>query len=213
MIENIDERFKIGASHTIGSHLLPGAPIESIHTMVKQRIKITLAPCSEVLKAIKEKKLDLGFIESPLFDKHLKYTLWREDEMVLCAKKQLPKVLSKEDLKYCRIICHEKGSQERAFIEEFFKTQEISLDDFDASSQVSNATAIIQSIKWSSPLAPITAVAIVSKMAIEYELKYDDLYSSSINNQSLYKKLYIVYREDSNYSEVISQIVEELLKL
>ncbi|MCH9740297.1 MAG: hypothetical protein K0U38_05605, partial [Epsilonproteobacteria bacterium] len=133
-------------------------------------------------------------------------------EMVLCSKKQLPPTLYQKDLNLCRLVCNESGSEEREFIEDFLENQELSLHDFNAISEVNNPTAIIQSIKWSKPHAPITAVAIVSKMAIEYELKYNDLYTSSINNQAIVKKFYIIYREESEHIEVINNIVEELLK-
>ena len=212
MSDSAENRFNIGASHTIGSHLLPGSPIDTIHQKVDQKIKLTLAPCNEIVKALKEKKLDLGFIESPLFDEELTHVSWLEDEMVLCSKKQLPPMLYKKDLNHCRIVCDEKGSEERAFIEDFLEKQLLSLDDFDAISEVNNPTAIIQSIKWSKPHAPITAVAIVSKMAIEYELKYNELYASSINNQTIIKKFYIIYREDSEHIKVINEIVKELLQ-
>lgn len=212
MSDNVENKFKIGASHTIGSHLLPGPPIDSIHQKVHQKIKLTLAPCSEIVKALKEKKLDLGFIESPIFDEELTDVAWLDDEMVLCSKKQLPPTLYQKDLNLCRLVCNESGSEEREFIEDFLENQELSLHDFNAISEVNNPTAIIQSIKWSKPHAPITAVAIVSKMAIEYELKYNDLYTSSINNQAIVKKFYIIYREESEHIEVINNIVEELLK-
>ena len=212
MSQSVENRFKIGASHTIGSHLLPGSPINTIHQEVDQKIKLTLAPCSEIIKALKEKKLDLGFIESPIFDEDLMHVAWLEDEMILCAKKQLPPTLYKKDLNCCRIVCDERGSEERTFIEDFLEKQELSLDDFNAISEVNNPTAIIQSIKWSKPHAPITAVAIVSKMAIEYELKYNDLYASSINNQAIVKTFYITYRADSEQIELINRVVKKLLK-
>lgn len=212
MSQSVENRFKIGASHTIGSHLLPGSPINTIYQSVNQKIKLTLAPCSEIVKALKEKQLDLGFIESPIFDEELKHIEWLEDEMVLCSKKQLPSTLYKKDLNHCRIVCDEKGSEARTFIENFLDNQGLSLDDFNAISEVNNPTAIIQSIKWSKPLAPITAIAIVSKMAIEYELKYNDLYASSINNQAIVKTFYIIYRADSKQIEIINSVVKELLK-
>lgn len=213
MADTIETKFNIGASHTIGSHLLPGSAIDTVHTVVKQKIKLTLAPCDEIIKALKEEKLDLGFIESPIFDDELTHVPWIEDEWVLCSKKEFGKTLSQKDLNHCRIVCNEKGSTDRMFIESFLEEQALCLDDFHAISEVNNPTAIIQSIKWSKPHAPVTAVAFVSRMAIEYELKYNDLYASSINDQTIGKQFYIVYRKDSKHTEAINKMIEELLKL
>ena len=104
-----------------------------------------------------------------------------------------------------------KVHSSRAFIEDFLEEQGLFYDDFNSVSEVDNPTAIIQSIKWSKPNAPITAAAIVSKIAIEYELKYDHLYESSMNNTPIIRKLHILYREDSKYIDIIKDICKELL--
>ena len=211
MSTQTEDKFRLGASHTIGSYILPGEIIDTIHQKADRKIKLTVAPCNEIVKAIKEKRLDLGFIESPIFDNSLVYREWMDDELVICSKKKLPNSLNKDDLNRHRLVSSERGSFSRAFIEDFFEEEGLFYSDFDSISEVDNPTAIIQSIKWSKPNAPITAVAIVSKIAIEYELKYDHLYKSSINNTPIVRKLYILYREDSEYIDIIKDICEELL--
>ena len=213
MSTQTEDKFRLGASHTIGSYILPGEIIDTVHQKAERKIKLTVAPSDEIVKAIKEKKLDLGFIESPVFDDSLVYREWMDDELVICSKKKLPNSLGKDDLNKFRLVSSERGSFSRAFIEDFLEEQGLFYDDFDSISEVDNPTAIIQSIKWSNPNAPITAVAIVSKIAIEYELKYDHLYKSSINNTPIARKLYILYREDSEYSDRIKDICEALKSL
>ncbi len=213
MLIEIEDKFRVGASQIIGSFILPGEIIDTIYQEVNRKIKLTVAPCKEIVKAIKEKKLDLGFIEFPLFDDSVVYREWIEDEMVVCSKKSLPNSLGRDDLNQCRIVCNARGEYSREFIEEFLENQELSIYDFDAIFEVDNVTSIIQSIKWSKPHAPITTIAIVSSLAIEYELKYKDLYQSSINSTSLVRKFYIIYREDSNYIDIIKKICDKLLVL
>jgi DNA-binding transcriptional LysR family regulator len=213
MSTQTEEKFSLGASHTIGSYILPGEIIDTIHQKADRKIKLTLAPSHEIVKAIKEKKLDLGFIESPLFDNSLVYREWMDDELIICSKKNLPDSLSKDNLKKYRLVSSERGSFSRIFIEDILKDQGLLYDDFDSISEVDNPTAIIQSIKWSNPNAPITAVAIVSRIAIEYELKYNHLYGSSINNTPIVRKLYILYRENSEYIDIIKDICKELKKI
>ena len=206
-----EEKFRLGASHTIGSYILPGEIIDTIHQQADRKIKLTVAPCGEIVKAIKEKRLDLGFIEFPVFDDSLVYREWMDDELVVCSKKKLPDSLGKDDLSRCRLVSSERGSLSRAFIEDFLEEQGLFYYDFDSISEIDNPTAIIQSIKWSKPNAPVTAVAIVSKIAIEYELKYNHLYESSINNTPIVRKFYLLYREDSEYIDRIKNICEALL--
>jgi len=211
MSTQAEEKFRLGASHTIGSYILPGEIIDTIHQQADRKIILTVAPCDEIVKAIKEKRLDLGFIEFPVFDDSLVYREWMDDEMVVCSKKELPDSLGKDDLNRCRLVSSERGSLSRAFVEDFLEEQGLFYDDFDSVSEIDNPTAIIQSIKWSKPNAPVTAVAIVSKIAIEYELKYNHLYESSINNTPIVRKFYLLYREDSEYIDSIKNICEALL--
>lgn len=206
-----EEKFRVGASHIIGSYILPGEYIDSIHQQVNRKIKLLVAPCDEIVKAIKEKKLDIGFIESLVFDDALVYREWLKDEMVVCSKKQLPRSLGREELNHCRVVGRERGALSRVFIENFLEEQGLSYYDFDAIAEVDTPSAIIQSIKWSKPHAPITAVAFVSKIAIEYELKYNDLYASCVNNTPIVRRFHILYREDSQYIDVIKSICDEFL--
>ena len=210
MSTQIEDKLSLGASHIIGSYILPGEIIETIHQKANRKIKLTVAPCIEIVKAIKENKLDLGFIESPIFDDDLVYKEWMNDELTICSKKILPSSLSKDTLHKYRLVSSEEGSYSRVFVENFLKEQNIFYDDFNSISEVDNPAAVIQSIKWSNPNAAITALAVVSKIAIEYELKYDHLYQSSINNTPIVKKLYILYREDSKYIDSIKNICDEL---
>ena len=211
MSTRTEEKFRLGASHTIGSYILPGEIVDMIHQQANRKIKLIVAPCDEIVKAVKEKRLDFGFIEFPVLDDSLVYREWMDDELIVCSKKKLPDSLGKDDLSRCRLVSSERGSLSRAFIEDFLEEQGLFYYDFNSISEIDNPTAIIQSIKWSKPNAPITAVAIVSKIAIEYELKYNHLYESSINNTPIVRKFYILYREDSEYIDIIKDICEELL--
>jgi len=212
MLVEREEKFRLGASQIIGSFVLPGEIVDTIYQKVNRGIKLIVAPCTEIVKAVREDKLDLGFIEFPIFDNSLVYREWIEDKMIVCSKRELPSSLNRDDLNRCRIVCRERDSFIREFIEDFLQAQELSIYDFDSISEVDNATSIIQSIKWSKPHAPITAVAIVSHLAIEHELKYNDLYESCINNTPIIRKFYILYRKESKYIDIIENICRELLE-
>jgi len=206
----LDGKFHIGASHIIGSYILPGEIIDSIQEKVDSKIKITIAPYNNIVKAIKEDKLDLAFVEFALPDDELTHKVWMEDELTLCSKMKLSNSLTREDLSRHRLVSREEGSLNYRYIENFLKEQNINYSDFDSISEVSNPTAIIQSIKWSRPNIPVTALAFVSRVAIEYELKYNELYTTTINNTPIFKKFYLLYKKDSPLIDVIKNICNEL---
>jgi CheY-like chemotaxis protein len=195
-LENREEKkFKIGASHTIGSYVLPGEIIESIREEVNQKIKLTLSSCDEIVHAVKMGKLDLGFIEFPHFDESLVFKEWREDELVVCSKTELPRAIGEKEFNHYRIISREKGSAKRDFVEAFLRGEGLSYYDFESITEVDKPTAIIENVKWAKPRSSSATVAIVSKVSIEHELKYNTLYSARIHGKPLMRKFYIVYKE------------------
>lgn len=189
-------RFNIGASHTIGSYVLPGEIINNIHKEVGKKIKLSLTSCDEIVEDVKSGKLDIGFIEFPLFDDDLIVQEWIEDELVVCSTKKLPAPLTQEELQHFRLISREKNSLDYNYIQTFLEAQNLSYDNFYAITEVDKPAAIIQSVMWSRPKPPLSTVAIVSKISIEYELKYQKLFTSRINNKSIKRKFYIVYHKD-----------------
>jgi CheY-like chemotaxis protein len=196
-LENREEKkFKIGASHTIGSYVLPGEIIESIREEVNQKIKLSLCSCSDIVTAIKNKELDLGFIEFPSPDENLVFKEWMEDELVVCSKTELPRAIGEKEINHYRIISREKGSAKREFIEDFLRKEGLSYYDFESITEVNKPTAIIENVKWARPRSTSSTVAIVSKVAIEHELKYKTLYSSRIHGKALMRKFYIVYNKE-----------------
>ena len=207
----IDEKFNIGASHIVGSYILPGEIIDGIQEKVNSKIKINIASCKKLVEAIGENKLDIVFVEFPVYDDALVCREWMEDELVLCSKKKLENSLSRDDLSKHRLVNSQKDSLTYKYIENFLKEQGCSYLDFSSTSEVDNPTSIIQSIKWSRPNIPVTALAFVFKVAIEYELKYDELYTTTINNTPIFKKFYILYRKESKYIDVIDSICEEII--
>lgn len=207
-----NDKFRVGASHTIGSYILPGKFISTISSHVDALLKLDIAPCREIVKAVKSRKVDFGLIEIEVEDDTLVSQDWIEDELVVFSQKELPSVLLKENLKSYKLVCGEIESADRTFIDTFLRKQDIRHYDFDSLVVLDNPTAVIQNIKWSDPNDPLTSIAIISKVAIEYELKYNHLYHASFYNVPMVKKLYFVYREDSAYREEIKVICKALLQ-
>ncbi|CAA6806283.1 MAG: Transcriptional regulator, LysR family [uncultured Sulfurovum sp.] len=205
-----NEKFRIGASHTIGTCVLPGEIITKVHQEVNRRITLNISACNEIVKAVKARKIDMGFIELKIEDNALNCTPWMDDELVFCSKKQLPAALAKEELKQYRLLCAKVESIDRDVLDVVLLKQDVYRDDFNAIQELDNPTAIIQSIKFSNPHASVTPIGVVSKRAIEYELKYNHFYVTSINHAKILKKFYIVYRNDSAYANEISRICKKV---
>lgn len=206
------EKFKIGASHTIGTYVLPGELITNIHQQLDRRITLKISPSHEIVKAVKSGKLDLGFIEFEIENEQTLISLsWMKDELVFCAKKELPPTLSAHELKKYTLLCDKVESVDRNALDLLLLKHNMHHSDFISLREIDNSTAIIQNLKYSNPHANTTTIAVVSKLAIEYELKHNHFYLTSLNHAKILKRFYVVYRNDSPYLDTIKVIYKKIL--
>ena len=208
--------FHLAASYTIGSYILPGELIDDINHILHRRLKLTIIPCDEIIEGVKKGTFDLGLIESPLFDDALVYKEWIKDEMVICSQKPLPNSLEKKELSTCKLICRKEGSLTRNFITNFLAELDLSYKSFNSLSEVDNATAMIQSIKWTKPNQENPTIAIVSELAIEDELKYNKLYKSRIYSKPMIRRFHLIYNQknillDDDLNNIITNLLKNVL--
>jgi len=202
--------FNLGTSPTIGTHILPGDPLINISERLKSKIKLTIATCDKIIEGVKKKELDLGLIESPIFDDALVYKEWMEDELVVCSKVPLHEPLGEEELSHCKLLCRNANSPTRVFITDFFKKLGLSYKTFDSLFEVDNATSAIQGIKWSKPNSEHPTVTIVSQLAIEDELDKEVLYQSRIENKSMIRKFYLIHDKDAKDHSYVEDVIKYL---
>ncbi len=202
--------FKLGTSPTIGTLILPGEPLIKIGERLNATIKLTIEPCDKIVAGVKNKTYDLGLIESPIFDEGLVYKEWMEDELVVCSLKELPESLDEEELSHCKLLCRNTHSPTRMFINDFFDKVDLSYETFYSLSEIDNASAAIQGIKWSKPNSEHPTVAIVSQLAIEDELKKELLHQSRIKNKPMIRKFYLIYDKTEGTPSYVEDIIAYL---
>ena len=214
-IDKQQKPFYLAASYTIGSHILPGEPINLISQQVEQKISLEITSCDAIIAGVKEGRFDLGLIETPLFDNALEYKEWMEDELVICSKMPIPQKVTASEISKYRLIARREDSLTRVVISKFLKKIGLSYHSFKSLSEIDNATAAIQSIKWSKPNKENPTVAIVSQLAIEDELKHNELHISRLENNPMIRKFYLIYNkksQDENHIEEITAILKRFNK-
>jgi len=210
MVKDTIDTFKLAASYTIGSHILPGKPISNISQKLQTKIKLKISTCDQIIEGVKQNLYNLGLIETPIFDKSLIYKEWLEDELVICSKTPIPKIIDENELKKYRLIARKEDSLTRKVIADFLEKIGLSYHSFASISEIDNATAAIQSIKWSKPNRENPTVAIVSQLSIEDEIKRGELYVSRIKNHPLIRKFYLIYNPKSYNTIDIDEIINSL---
>ena len=209
---NSSSTFLIATPYIIGSHILPGYHIEQLSKYLNTDIKVTIKSCMEIIKGIKENQYDMGLIENPIFDNQLNYHKWIENELVICSNVELPTEVDSDFIQQCTLICREASSETRKFINALLSQIEIEQTMFKSLQEIDNVTAAIQSVKWSKPNKKNPIITIISKFAIEEEVKKKRLFISRFKNFKMKHNYYIVYAKKSKNIMIINSLTNNLIK-
>jgi len=210
-IINKEMTFRLGASYTIGTYIIPGECLNAMSETINNDVKLSIDLSDNIVKQLKDRKLDVGLIESPVMDSDLMYREWLEDELVVVSNVPIPKTLKTEELYGYRWICREEASHTRKIVSEVFEELGVSCKSFDVISEVSNTTAILQAIKRSNKESEKPTVSIISKHAIADEVSKGELFESRLRGYTMTRNFYIVYTKENKHNAYVDNVVDYIL--
>jgi len=210
-IINKEMTFRLGASYTIGTYVIPGECLNAMSETINNDVNLSIDDSETIIQKLKDRKLDVGLIESPIMDSDLIYREWVEDELVVCSNVPIPKALKTEELYGYRWICREESSHTRKVISEVFEELGVSCKSFDVISEVSNTTAILQTIKRSKKDVEKPVVTIISKHAIADEVAKGELFESRLRGYTMKRKFFIVYSKENKHNAYVDNVVDYIL--
>jgi len=210
-IINKEITFKLGASYTIGTYVIPGKCLNTIGKAINNDINLSIDVSDAIIEKLKDRKLDVGLIESPSMDNNLIYREWLEDELVVVSNTEINKVLNTEELYDFSWICRDEGSYTRRVVSEVFEELGVSCKSFDVLSEVSNTTAVLQTIKKSPKNLEKPVVSIISKYAIQDEVAKGELYEARLRGYTMIRKFFIVYSKENKHNAYVDNVVDFIL--
>ncbi len=206
-----DITFNLGASFTIGNYILPGDCLKEIKDSIGNDVNLTIDISQNIVKKIKERSLDLGLIEAPIYDEELIYRKWLEDELVLVSNTPLPRVVNTEDLYNFDWVCREEGSHTRMMIKEKFEELNIHCKDFNVISEVNSSTAVLNTISRSKQNLERPIVSIISKYSIAQEIVEKKLFQSRIYGIEMERTLYLIYNKNNKNNPFVTTATDYIL--
>jgi len=210
-IINKQMTFRLGASYTIGTYVVPGECLNAMSETINNDVNLSIDVSDNIVQKLKDRKLDVGLIESPVMDGDLMYREWLEDELVVVSNVPIPKTLKTEELYDYRWICREESSHTRKIVSEVFDELGVSCKSFDVISEVSNTTAVLQAIKRSKKDVAKPTVSIISKHAIAEEVSKGELFESRLRGYTMKRKFYIVYTKENKHNAYVDNVVDYIL--
>jgi len=203
--------FRLGASYTIGTYVIPGECLNAMSETINNDVNLSIGMSDDIIQKLKDRKLDVGLIESPVMVNDMIYREWLEDELVVVSNVPIPKMLKTEELYAYRWICREESSHTRRVVSEVFEELGVSCKSFNVISEVSNTTAVLQTIKKSKKDETTPVVTIISKHAVADEVAAGELFESRLRGYTMNRKFFIVYSKENKHNAYVDNVVDYIL--
>jgi len=210
-IINKEITFRLGASYTIGTYIIPGQCLNTIGDAINNSVSLDIDVSDNIIEKLKDRKLDVGLIESPVIDPDLIYREWLEDELVVVSNVPIPKTLKTEELYDFDWICRDEGSHTRKVVAEVFDELGVSCKSFNVLSEVSNTTTVLQTLKKSDRNPERPVVSILSKYAIMDEVANEELFEARLRGYTMTRKFFIVYSKENKHNAYVDNVVNFIL--
>ncbi len=205
-----DITFVFGSSYVIGNYLLPRF-LNEIKAKINNDVAVNVSLSQEALDQLKDKKVDMALIESPIFEDGIIYREWMEDEIVIFSNQKLPKRVKDEHNLSYKWVCRNRDSNTRhLFKESLDAAGMVDCDNFNMISEATSPTTIVQTVLHSSK-DDVPTCSIVSRYAIEDFVKAGVLFEARLPNVQMKRKLYIAYLKDRKHDAFIENVVNYLI--
>lgn len=209
-IVNKNITFIFGASFVIGNYILPTF-LNEIKTKINNDVSVNVALSSEVIGQLKDKKIDMALIESPIFEDGIIYREWMEDEIVIFSNQKLPRRLKDEHNLSYKWVCRDSQSHTRVLFKESLEHAGMTdCDNFNMVSEATSPTTIVQTVLHSSK-EDVPTCSIVSHHAIQDFVKAGVLFEARLPNLQMKRKLYIAYLKERKHDAFIENVLNYLL--
>jgi DNA-binding transcriptional LysR family regulator len=209
-IINKDITFIFSASNAIGNYILPTF-LNDIKEKIDNDVSVNISDSAGAIEQLRDKKVDMALIESPIFEDGVIYREWIEDEIVIFSNQKLPRRLKNEDLLSYKWVCRDPNSHTRKVFKEHLDLAGLAdCDTFNVVSEASSPTAIVQTVLHSSKEDTPTC-SIVSTHAIEDYVANGILFEARLPNIKMRRKLYIAYLKERKHDPFIDNVISYLM--
>ncbi|WP_040158229.1 LysR family transcriptional regulator [Mobilicoccus massiliensis] len=194
--EDLDSHLLVGASLTIGEHLVPRwlTSFREVHPHVQVRVRVMNS--TDVVAAVESGELDVGFIESPGRPPTLHGTVVDRDELVVIVAPGHSWThraqVTLDELAVTPLVVREPGSGTRQTIDDLLAGREVAAPVMELSS----TAAIVQSV--AAGIGP----AVVSTHAIEAARREGLVRVVPLAGASLRRELRAIWRPTRRFTGV-----------
>jgi DNA-binding transcriptional LysR family regulator len=211
-IINKEFTFKLGSTFTIGHYILP-QNLDKLKSIIKNDVFITIDKPDRIKNLLIDKQIDLAITDIHIDEEGIISREWFNDELVIFSNKPIPPILSKDDLFHFNWICREEESPTRQLVSEAFDEMNIDCSSFNIKGIVDNSTLAKESILQQDKNQVTPTVSMISRTAIQKEVKQKKLFEARLQDRMINRKLYVSYHKNRNKEVFINKIVRFIFNI
>ena len=193
---------RVGASLTIGAHLLPAIINSYRAEMPTVEIFTQVDNTSVIEKMILEDQLDLGLVEGPIHSPHIREEKLFDDELVIICGPGHPLwdrgTIETSELAGNAFIMREAGSGTRDIFERLMSQAEA---HWKIAGVYNNTEAIKQAVRGNLGLA------VVPKISVEEEIERGQVQAIEVSGLDLKRKFNLVYHRQKFFTSAIQTFI------
>lgn len=197
--------FTLGASTSIGNHVLPRVIIAFKKEHPKVKISMMVGNTKRIEELVKSGFIDFGLVAGECMGGRLKRETIMSDDLILIVSRDHPwakkKMVSILDLLKEPFIFREEGSGTRQKIEEYFASHGISIHDMHVAMVLGSTASIKESVEAG------VGVSIVSKWAVQRELGEGRLNMVTFREGNIQRDLFLVLPPRKHLSHVMDEFL------
>lgn len=196
----------IGASTIPGTYILPYAMFRFSKEHPDVHFKTIISDSKDIVEKVSRHELMVGIVGAKLTNSMINYIPFHDDDLIAVTSPSLTKYRETSlcSLTELPIVLREEGSGTRRETERILETKGINIEMFHISGILGSTEAVKEAVKAGM------GFSIISKVAVEDELKYGALVEIKISDVKLKRKFYIVTHRKRTTPRVYNVFIEYL---
>ncbi len=198
----------LGASTTIGNHLLPTVIADFRRTHPKIKIHLSVGNTKRIVEFLNSGNIDIGLVEGDVARQKLIVEKLIADELVVIVPPLHPWAKKKEisiyEVMKEPFILREEGSGTRQIIEKYLNKHGISTHDMKTSMMLGSTEAIKEAVESG------IGISIVSRWAARKENKYGSLKLVSLKEEKFFRDFSLIFHKNAIASHAVDEFLTYL---
>lgn len=198
----------VGASTTIGNHLLPTVIADFRKTHPKIKIHLSVGNTKRIVEFLNSGNIDIGLVEGDVARQKLIVEKLISDELVVIVPPLHPWAKKKEisiyDVTKEPFVLREEGSGTRQILEKYLNKHGISTHDMKASMMLGSTEAIKEAVESG------IGISIVSRWAARKENKYGSLKLLSLKEEKFFRDFSLIFHKNAIASHAVDEFLTYL---